>query len=396
MRKKDREKYRDREGVEEERSYRPDWAPPGENEAFAVKVVRAHSEKNTQTHPKVGPRRKLLQVDDYVEGVLKGDRTLLARTITLIESQAPHHRELAAKVLHRLMPKAGKSLRIGISGVPGAGKSTFIETFGLQLIQKGHRVAVLAVDPSSSVTKGSILGDKTRMEKLSRNENAFIRPSPSGGTLGGVASKTRETITVCEASGYDVILVETVGVGQSEITVRSMVDFFLLLQISGAGDELQGIKKGVIELAHAVVVNKADGDNREKAERTRQEFETALHYLKPPAEGWPCQALTCSALTGRGIPEIREMIWEFKKKMTISGAFQKQRQDQAVRWFYTMIEERMKYWFYEHPVIRKETESLSRQVESQTVLPTTAVDQVMQDFLKEIHGKMEVNEDSNS
>ncbi|KUK89990.1 MAG: hypothetical protein XE04_1623, partial [Marinimicrobia bacterium 46_43] len=353
-------------------------------DAFAVKVVRSGYPDGMRKEIAKGPRRKNLSVDEYVTGVLKGDRPILARTITLIESQAPRHREMAAQVLHRLLPHAGKSLRIGISGVPGAGKSTFIETFGLQLIQNGHRVAVLAVDPSSSVTKGSILGDKTRMEKLSRDDNAFIRPSPSGGTLGGVASKTRETITVCEAAGYDVILVETVGVGQSEITVRSMVDFFLLLQISGAGDELQGIKKGVIEIADAIVINKADGDNIQKAEMTRNQFETAIHYLKPVTRGWNCRVLTCSALTGSGIPDIRRMIWEFKEKITETGIFQQRRKEQAVNWFFSMIDERMRAWFYDHPGIRENINTLKEKIASGTLLPTTGAEQLMEGFLEKI------------
>jgi LAO/AO transport system kinase len=294
---------------------------------------------------------------------------------------------MAAQVLHQLLPHAGKSLRIGISGVPGAGKSTFIESFGLQLIQNGHRVAVLAVDPSSSVTKGSILGDKTRMEKLSRDDHAFIRPSPSGGTLGGVASKTRETITVCEAAGFDVILVETVGVGQSEITVRSMVDFFLLLQISGAGDELQGIKKGVIEIADAIVINKADGDNIQKAEMTRNQFETAIHYLKPVTRGWNCRVLTCSALTGSGIPDIRRMIWDFKEKTTETGIFQQRRKEQAVNWFFSMIDERMRAWFYNYPGIREDINTLKEKIASGNLLPTTGAEQVMEGFLEKISPK---------
>ncbi|MGC9512665.1 MAG: methylmalonyl Co-A mutase-associated GTPase MeaB [Fidelibacterota bacterium] len=384
---KDQDPEKDQEEVESERSYRPDWAPPGEHDAFAVKVVRSGHPEGMKKEITKGPRRKNLSVDEYVTGVLKGNRPILARTITLIESQAPRHREVAARVLHRLLPHAGKSLRIGISGVPGAGKSTFIETFGLQLIQNGHRVAVLAVDPSSSVTKGSILGDKTRMEKLSRDDHAFIRPSPSGGTLGGVASKTRESITVCEAAGYDVILVETVGVGQSEITVRSMVDFFLLLQISGAGDELQGIKKGVIEIADAVVINKADGDNVQKAEMTRNQFETAIHYLKPVTRGWNCRVLTCSALTGFGIPDIRRMIWDFKEQTTQTGIFQQRRKEQAVNWFFSMIDERMRAWFYDHPEIRDTINTLKEKITSGTLLPTTGAEQVMEDFLEKISPK---------
>jgi len=384
---KDQDPEKDQEEVEGERSYRPDWAPPEDHDAFAVKVVRSGHPEGMKKEITKGPRRKNLSVDEYVTGVLKGNRPILARTITLIESQAPRHREVAAQVLHRLLPHARKSLRIGISGVPGAGKSTFIETFGLQLIQNGHRVAVLAVDPSSSVTKGSILGDKTRMEKLSRDDHAFIRPSPSGGTLGGVASKTRESITVCEAAGYDVILVETVGVGQSEITVRSMVDFFLLLQISGAGDELQGIKKGVIEIADAVVINKADGDNVQKAEMTRNQFETAIHYLKPVTRGWNCRVLTCSALTGSGIPDIRRMIWDFKEQTTQTGIFQQRRKEQAVNWFFSMIDERMRAWFYDHPEIRDNINTLKEKITSGTLLPTTGAEQVMEGFLEKIFPK---------
>jgi len=361
-------------------SYRPDWAPAENNEAFAVKIVPP----NTNTQPgkknELVVRRKQLTTSEYIQGVLSGDRTILARAITLIESQAPRHRYIASEVLNALLPEAGSSLRIGISGVPGAGKSTFIERFGLNLIVKGHKVAVLAVDPSSSLTKGSILGDKTRMENLSRNENAFIRPSPSGGTLGGVAAKTREAITLCEAAGYDMILVETVGVGQSEITVRSMVDFFLLLQISGAGDELQGIKKGVIEIADAIIVNKADGDNRQKAERTRAQFEMALHYLKPATPGWTCKALSCSALTGDGFPEILNMIFSFDGIMKESGYFNFRRKEQSVKWFYTMIEERMKLWFCANSQIQNKMDQLREKVEKNGIPATRAADEIMELF----------------
>jgi len=377
--KRDRDWERDHAWAE--KSYRPDWAPAENDEAFAVKIVPPGSAGLSGKKKVSSVRRKQLSIDEYIKGVLAGDRTILARAITLIESQAPRHCNLAAEVLNALLPKAGASLRIGISGVPGAGKSTFIERFGLSLIKKGHKVAVLAVDPSSSLTKGSILGDKTRMEKLSRDENAFIRPSPSGGTLGGVAAKTREAITVCEAAGYDMILVETVGVGQSEITVRSMVDFFLLLQISGAGDELQGIKKGVIEIADAVIVNKADGDNLQKAERTRAQFETALHYLNPATPGWSCKALTSSALTGDGFPEILSMIFSFCGLIKESGYFDFRRKEQSVKWFFTMIEERMKLWFYTRPDIRCKMENLREKVEKEEIPATRAADELMELFL---------------
>lgn len=389
---KDREQDRDQDQkhVSDERhrhirtdmSYRPDWAPAENDEAFTVKIVPPDIHTFSGKKNESPVRRKQLTTNEYIQGVLAGDRTILARAITLIESQAARHRNTASEVLNALLPKAGSSLRIGISGVPGSGKSTFIERFGLDLIEKGHKTAVLAVDPSSSLTKGSILGDKTRMEKLSRDENAFIRPSPSGGTLGGVASKTREAITLCEAAGYDMILVETVGVGQSEITVRSMVDFFLLLQISGAGDELQGIKKGVIEIADAIVVNKADGDNRQKAERTRAQFEAALHYLKPATPGWACKALTCSSLTGDGFPEILNMIVSFQRMMKESGYFDFRRQEQSVKWFYTMIEERMKLWFYANSHIRHKMDQLRDSVERNELPATRAADEIIERFLQ--------------
>jgi len=246
---------------------------------------------------------------------------LLARAITLIESNSPKHMELAQAVLQRILPYSGNSIRVGITGVPGAGKSTFIEAVGCSLCQKGHKLAVLAVDPSSSITRGSILGDKTRMENLSREKNAFIRPSPSGGTLGGVTRKSRETLLLCEAAGYDIILVETVGVGQSEITVRSMVDFFLLVVLTGAGDELQGMKKGVMEIADAILVNKADGDNKQKAEMVKVDYDRMLHYLRPATEGWQTKAYTCSAITGAGIPELWQVIHTFREKMMENHVF---------------------------------------------------------------------------
>ena len=307
------------------------------------------------------PRRREMTAAQYVAGVVSGDRTLLARAVTLIESNAAAHRALAQEVLAALLPKRRPSVRVGITGVPGAGKSTFIEILGGQLTAAGHRVAVLAVDPSSSVTGGSILGDKTRMEKLAADPNAFIRPSPAGGTLGGVARKTRESIVLFEAAGYDVILVETVGVGQSEIQVRSMVDFFLLILLAGAGDELQGIKKGVVEIADAIVINKADGAGRHAAELARSEFERVLHYLRPATSGWTTSAHTCSARTGAGVAEIWQIVETFVASVRESGGFDGRRADQDKAWLQALVSEGLAEAFAADPDVsaaRAEVEDL--------------------------------------
>lgn len=276
-------------------------------------------------------------IDSLVAGILAGDRALLARAITLVESRAARHAPYARQLMKRILPYTGGAMRIGITGVPGAGKSTMIEALGMFLCQLGKKVAVLAVDPSSSVHGGSILGDKTRMEELCREENAFIRPSPSGSSLGGVAARTREALLLCEAANYDVIIVETVGVGQSETEVRTMTDFFLLLQIAGAGDELQGIKKGVIELADAIVVNKADGENKVRARQAKVEYARVLHFLHPFTPGWTPQALACSAIEGSGIDQVWKLICEFKDEMTTSGVFERRRCEQNVDWFHSLM-----------------------------------------------------------
>jgi LAO/AO transport system kinase len=299
----------------------------------------------------VTPTKRLLSSEDYVEGVLAGDRSILSRAITLVESNAAKHFDLGQRVIQALLPHTGKSVRVGITGVPGAGKSTFIEALGTWLCRQGKKIAVLAVDPSSSVSKGSILGDKTRMEHLAKEPNAFIRPSPSGGTLGGLTRKSRETLLLCEAAGYDVILVETVGVGQSEATVRSMVDFFLLLVITGAGDELQGMKKGVMELADAILVNKADGNNELKANATRVEYDRILHYLRAATEGWITRAYTCSAVTGAGIKEIWNVVGEFMQNVRDSGVFDARRKRQTLSWVYGMVEEHLRKSFYDCPAV---------------------------------------------
>lgn len=297
--------------------------------------------------PRQISRRRAPDVDALVAGVCSGDRSQLAMAITLVESAAPKHRAPAQQLMQRILPHTGGAMRVGLTGVPGAGKSTFIESLGMTLCEQGKKVAVLAVDPSSSINGGSILGDKTRMEDLSRHENAFIRPSPSGCSLGGVAARTREALLLCEAAGYDVILVETVGVGQSETAVRTMTDFFLLLQIAGAGDELQGIKKGVIELADAIVVNKADGDNKLRADMARVEYTRVMHFLHPFTPGWKPKALKCSALEGEGVEKVWELVMQFRDEMTASKVFEQRRREQNVDWFHSLLQQAVMQRFTE-------------------------------------------------
>jgi LAO/AO transport system kinase len=313
----------------------------------------------------------------YIQGVRSQNRRILAKTITLIESSRPDHQQLARKIVDQLLPHTGKAVRLGITGVPGAGKSTFIESFGMLLVGSGHRVAVLAVDPSSSRSGGSVMADKTRMEKLSVEPHAFIRPSPSGGTLGGVARKTRETMLVCEAAGFDVIIVETVGVGQSEITVASMVDFFLVLMLAGAGDELQGIKRGVLELADAIAINKADGDNLEKAKKAARIYASALHMLQPASPNWEPPVLTCSALEMTGIAEIWQTVMEFHNKLTASGELEQKRRKQALDWLWSLVEDGLKARFYTNPEIRKRLNQIARAVENGDTVPTLAADKLL-------------------
>lgn len=367
---------------------RPEWVPPEGGSAFTTSVIQGvdgghdgMSSSSSPIHrPAHPPRRRHLSVDDYVRGVLDRDRTILARTITLVESNAPAHMETAQEVLKHLLPHAGNAIRIGITGVPGVGKSTFIEAFGHYLCQADHHVAVLAVDPSSSITRGSILGDKTRMEKLTREPNAFIRPTPSGGTLGGVARKSRETMLVCEAAGFDVILLETVGVGQNEITVRSMVDFFLFLALPGAGDELQGIKKGITEIADAIIINKADGDNKIRAQLARSEYNRALHYMAPATEGWSTRATTCSALTGEGIADIWTVIQQYRTQTTESGVFQQRRRTQTRDWVHTMVEEHLRQRFFSHQGVATLLPELERAVMDGDMPVTTAVRRLLAAF----------------
>lgn len=293
----------------------------------------------------------LLSVDAYMEGILSFNRTVFSQAITLIESSLPAHQDMAQELIQQCLPHAGKSIRLGITGVPGAGKSTFIESLGLHLTRAGHRLAVLAIDPSSSRSKGSILGDKTRMEGLSVEPNAFIRPSPSAGSLGGVARKTRETIILCEAAGFDTIFVETVGVGQSEIAVHSMVDFFLLLMISGAGDELQGIKRGIMEMADAIAINKADGDNKARAAIACTQVKNALHLFPLPDSGWSPPAVTCSAATGEGIPEVWNLVNDYINFTRDNGYFELKRNEQARQIMIDAIDRQLHDHFYNHPQI---------------------------------------------
>jgi LAO/AO transport system kinase len=303
-----------------------------------------------------------LRVDEYVSGILEGDRAVLSRAITLIESSSRLHESQAQEVLQRLMPRTGKSRRIGITGVPGVGKSTFIDAFGPHIVERGHQVAVLAIDPSSSRSGGSILGDKTRMERLSREPRAFIRPSPTGGNLGGVARRTRETMLLCEAAGFDTVLVESVGVGQSEIALRSMVDFVLLLVLPGSGDELQGIKKGIIEMADAVLINKADGDNRARAEQTRAEQDAALHYAQPATPGWKTDVSLCSARTGEGVPEAWQRVEKFYAELEPKGIIAKRREQQTGQWLSDLINEELQRRFYQNPRVQSRLPGLEESV----------------------------------
>ncbi len=321
--------------------------------------------------------RREPSVDALVEGVRTGDRATLARAITLIESDAPRHHGPARELVERLLPHGGGALRVGVTGIPGAGKSTFIEAFGLHLCGLGRRVAVLAVDPSSTLTRGSVLGDKTRMENLARHPACFIRPSPSGGALGGVARKSRESLLACEAAGFDVVLVETVGVGQSETTVRSLVDFFLLLAITGAGDELQGMKRGIMELADAIVINKADGDNLPRAEATRRQFANALHHLQPPTDGWAARALTCSALTGAGMPEVWTMLEEFRTATTTNGVLEDRRRRQALEWMQTLVELGLRARFLGDPRIAAHRSALEAEVRTGRRSPGAAAEELL-------------------
>ncbi|OIK12211.1 ATPase/protein kinase [Bacillus sp. MUM 116] len=362
---------------------KPEWSDPS-NPDLCSSVVRKGEEHEVQaTSLQKNTRFKKrntqeISVEELYCGVLNGNRSILARAITLVESNADHHFQKAQELLQKLMPSTGNSIRIGITGVPGAGKSTFIEAFGEYLCSLDLKVAVLAIDPSSSISGGSILGDKTRMEQLSRNSRAFIRPSPSAGKLGGVHRKTRESILLCEAAGFDVILIETVGVGQSEVIIRDMVDFFMLLVLTGAGDELQGMKKGIMELADAIIVHKADGENKPKAEKTRNDYNRILHFLQPATKGWMTKAHTCSSLTLEGISGIWDMIQSFEQKGKDSGVFAERRKIQSREWLYALISDQLHYHFYHHQGVK----NLLPKIENEVIAGEKTVASAVESLLK--------------
>jgi LAO/AO transport system kinase len=327
-------------------------------------------------------RKKQPSAPELIDGILKENITALSRAITLIESTNISHLAKANEVINGCLPHANKSVRIGITGVPGVGKSTFIEAFGKHLTSLGKKVAVLAVDPSSTISHGSILGDKTRMEELVKDKNAFIRPSASGETLGGVARKTRETITLCEACGFDVILIETVGVGQSETAVHSMVDFFLLLKISGAGDELQGIKRGIMEMADAIVINKADGDNIRKAQLAKVEFNRALHLFPAKKSGWIPTTATCSAITQEGIDAVWQTISDYLELVNSNHYFLDKRKEQNQYWMMETIDEQLKSHFYNQPAIIELLDSTKKAVQNNEISPFAAAQILLDSYFK--------------
>lgn len=329
---------------------------PENHPDFKGLTVNNGVESVSTVNPYKLPKRKRQQLtaSDYFTGIRAGNIAVLSQAVTLVESSLPEHQQIAQEVIEKCLPYSGNSIRLGITGVPGAGKSTFIEALGMHLMRNNHKLAVLAIDPSSERSKGSILGDKTRMEELSVAPNAFIRPSPSAGSLGGVARKTRESILLCEAAGFDTVFVETVGVGQSETAVHSMVDFFLLLQLAGTGDELQGIKRGIMEMADGIAVNKCDGNNREKAGLARVQFQNALHLFPAPESGWSPSVVTCSAIENSGIAEVWEMIRNFVDFTKSNGYFASKRNSQSKYWMYESINEYLKTNFYQNDKIKSQ------------------------------------------
>ena len=323
-------------------------------------------------------RKNRPAIKECVEGILDGDRILLSRAITLIESQLPADNQLARQIIEKIIPYTGNSIRIGITGVPGVGKSTFIESFGNLVVEEGHKLSVLAIDPSSKKSGGSILGDKTRMDSLSKNENAFIRPSSARASLGGVAHKTRETVLLCEAAGYDVILIETVGVGQSEMAVHEMVDFFLLLMLAGAGDELQGIKKGIMEMADGIAITKADGDNVNAAKKAKAAYQNALHLFPMAESRWSAKVVTCSATENAGIREIWQLIKDYEKMVRQNGYWQERRNRQNVAWMYEGVDEYLRTGFFNHQTIKSELAKVTKQIENGEISALNATGHLIQ------------------
>jgi len=337
-------------------------------------------------------KRKLLKSDEYVKGILDGNITLLSQAVTLIESNNPEHQQLAQDIIIKCLPFAGNSIRLGITGVPGAGKSTFIEALGKHITGAGGKLAVLAIDPSSERSKGSILGDKTRMESLSGDPNAYIRPSPSAGSLGGVARKTRETIVLCEAAGFDTIFIETVGVGQSETAVHSMVDFFLLIQIAGAGDELQGIKRGIIEMSDAIAINKADGSNVDRANIAASQFRNALHLFPPTESGWIPKVLTCSSLNDIGITEIWETVNDYVKQTRENGFFNFRRREQAKYWMYESVNETLRNNFYSNVGIKGRLNEMENAVLNDEISSFVAARRLLDIYFKSFENNSQASE----
>lgn len=357
------------------------------------KGLQVNSGVNSQ--PVINPYRRAgaakrpkLTANDYVEGIRKGDVSILGRAVTLIESTVQEHQSLAQEVIEKCLPYTGNSRRIGITGVPGAGKSTSIDAFGMHVLGEGHKLAVLAIDPSSELTKGSILGDKTRMERLSQQRNAFIRPSPSAGSLGGVARKTRETIVLCEAAGYDTIFVETVGVGQSETAVHSMVDFFLLIQLAGTGDELQGIKRGIMEMADGIVINKCDGDNIQRAELAAAQFRSALKLFPPTPSRWEPKVITYSGYYELNIDKVWEMIDEYFDYVRKTGYFEKKRNEQAKYWMVETINEQLKRSFYSQPQVAALLEQKEMRILNNEQSSFTAAKEVLDFYYDLMRGNM--------
>jgi LAO/AO transport system kinase len=330
-----------------------------------------------------------LTSDQYTTAILSGDRVMLGQAITLIESNLENDKVLSADVLEKVMPHTGNALRLGITGAPGVGKSTFIEAFGKYVTEQGKKIAVLTIDPSSQLTKGSILGDKTRMEELSKNPMAFIRPTASGNTLGGVANKTREVLLLCEAAGYDVIVIETVGVGQSEVTVKNMVDFFLLLMLAGAGDELQGIKKGIMEMTDAVVITKADGDNVDHATRAQAEYQHALHLFPASSSGWQPRVITASAMTGKGIDAVWKMIMEYQSLTTTSGFLKENRSQQQIAWLHEYFDQLLKSDFQRLQHFQSTLKNVEQDVAEQKVSAYSAAHKLLKAYYQDV--KLGVN-----